>query len=381
MTAESGTFKGTVQASKYLDTSGNNMMSGGKFKEEYLILDKLTLNFQKTITDNINKVTTDYTAAIKASATSLTTEYNQKITDINGKVTSVSSVATQAADKISWLVKSGSSSSNFTITDRMISLVSSQIYIDADQVNMRGAITWNDLSRSVQNDIDAALDAADIAQQIADGTYRGGTFISGTTIYSPTIYGDVFVGNSFQLYNGYGSIDIGYGATDMGRTYGIKMSGGYGYFIATDAGARMQAGSTNIHCDGRNITATQELTISSDRRVKNSICYDMDKYENFFHALEPCVFRYNREDTGRLHIGYIAQDVKRAMDENGLELSDFAGYVSGVNMGLEGCDDELALGYSEFTALNTFMIQKLYRQVAELRKVVEIINKKGGNYG
>lgn len=51
--------------------------------------------------------------------------------DVEQSITNVSSQYTQLADKFNWIVKSGTSSSDFTITDRMISLTSSALKIDA----------------------------------------------------------------------------------------------------------------------------------------------------------------------------------------------------------------------------------------------------------
>lgn len=59
--------------------------------------------------------------------------------------------------------------------------------LSADKINLTGSITWSDLSKSVQNNIN---EATDIAEAIANGTYSGGTFIDGTSIYSPNIYGN-----------------------------------------------------------------------------------------------------------------------------------------------------------------------------------------------
>ena len=98
-----------------------------------------------------------------------------------------------------------------------------------------GAITWNNLSSSVRNEIygayaaaaaaarDAAEAASDayeaerLARRIANGEFNNGTFINGTEIYSPTIYADEFIvkpkntaGNSrwtggYSMYGYFGS--------------------------------------------------------------------------------------------------------------------------------------------------------------------------------
>lgn len=50
--------------------------------------------------------------------------------DVNGKIVNVETIANQTAKKFSWIVKSGTSSSNFEITDRLMNLVSANINLD-----------------------------------------------------------------------------------------------------------------------------------------------------------------------------------------------------------------------------------------------------------
>lgn len=50
--------------------------------------------------------------------------------DVNGKIVNVETIANQTANKFQWIVKSGTSSSNFEITDRLMNLVSANINLD-----------------------------------------------------------------------------------------------------------------------------------------------------------------------------------------------------------------------------------------------------------
>lgn len=50
--------------------------------------------------------------------------------DVNGKIVNVETIANQTAKKFEWIVKSGTSSSNFEITDRLMNLVSANINLD-----------------------------------------------------------------------------------------------------------------------------------------------------------------------------------------------------------------------------------------------------------
>lgn len=74
------------------------------------------------------------------------TQFTLAPEDVNGKIQSVETIATQTADKFSWLVKSGTSSSNFELTDRTATLV-------ADRINYKGLVTFNGLSADAKNGI------------------------------------------------------------------------------------------------------------------------------------------------------------------------------------------------------------------------------------
>lgn len=58
------------------------------------------------------------------------TDWTPAPEDVNGKIVNVETIANQTADKFSWIVKSGTSSSNFEITDRLMNLVSANINLD-----------------------------------------------------------------------------------------------------------------------------------------------------------------------------------------------------------------------------------------------------------
>ena len=70
--------------------------------------------------------------------------FSARISDAEGNA----SEALQTADKINWIVKSGTSASNFTLTDRAISLV-------ADNIDLDGYVTFTNLKTSGQTVINA----------------------------------------------------------------------------------------------------------------------------------------------------------------------------------------------------------------------------------
>ncbi len=58
------------------------------------------------------------------------TDWTPAPEDVNGKIVNVETIANQTANKFSWIVKSGTSASNFEITDRLMNLVSANINLD-----------------------------------------------------------------------------------------------------------------------------------------------------------------------------------------------------------------------------------------------------------
>lgn len=81
--------------------------------------------------------------------------------DVNGKIVNVETIANQTANKFEWIVKSGDSSSNFTLTDRVADLV-------AERINFKGLVTFSGLNTDAKNEI------GKVAQSKVDGLEVGG---------------------------------------------------------------------------------------------------------------------------------------------------------------------------------------------------------------
>lgn len=125
----------------------------------------------------------------------------------------------------------------------------------------------------------------------------------------------------------------------------------------------------------RTVNASGATTVS-DERLKTD-WEDLSKYEEFYKSINPKSFKYINGSSGRSHIGFSAQQIEQALFDNGLTNSDFAGIVKyKVNPDSEdyhGYDEEYGLIYSEFVALNTYMIQKLQAENATLRDELQEI--------
>lgn len=83
---------------------------------------------------------------VKIEYGSKATDYTEAPEDVDQQITAVETIASQTADKFNWLVKSGTNSTDFELTDRTATLVASAI-------NMNGLVTFSGLNTDLQNTI------------------------------------------------------------------------------------------------------------------------------------------------------------------------------------------------------------------------------------
>lgn len=74
------------------------------------------------------------------------TDWTPAPEDVDQQITAAETIASQTADKFNWLVKSGTNSTDFELTDRTAILVASAI-------NMNGLVTFSGLNTDLQNTI------------------------------------------------------------------------------------------------------------------------------------------------------------------------------------------------------------------------------------
>ena len=134
---------------------------------------------------------------------------------------------------------------------------------------------------------------------------------------------------------------------------------------------------------------------TSDKRQKKNIHPMSDKHRVFFKKLIPSIYQFRKNDSNRYHYGFVAQDVEKALNDAGMTSKDFAGFIK-TPVKKKGKDDfEHGLRYSEFIALNTYMIQgllntvdehkviiqELLKIVGELKEKIELLEKRGEQIG
>lgn len=155
-------------------------------------------------------------------------------------------------------------------------------------------------------------------------------------------------------------------------------------------------GSGHIWKNGSATTYLSTASTSSDRRLKEHIS-DLSYLEDFFMQLSPIGFKYhdglyNAEGIKpTIQWGFYAQDIIKTFEDNGMDWQNYDLVLKEVtDISKEErayiddtCDGILKVSYQNFTALNTHMIQKVYRsnlelhaENAELRDRIVILEQK-----
>lgn len=274
--------------------------------------------------------------------------------------------------------------------------------IDAQRINLTGAITWSDLASDAKGQINTAnQNAASANNTVTAWKYQGTTYIDGTKLMTGTVTASTIQGGQVKLLAGSseGSLQAGIlgitaassselaiNLTSLGAlrfrandgdvyisadgynfptyiqlsnniiTLGVNStSAQYSYVLPNRSGIT-SLGNTNLPFDTVYIT-TGPIVIS-DRRAKADLAYDLDRYDSFFNALRPVSYRLAEGNDGARHLGLVAQDVELALEETGLAPGDLAALVKER--------DTYALRYEEFIPLCVRQIQQLKARVAAL---------------
>ena len=151
-------------------------------------------------------------SVLEQTASSLTS----RISNAEGDISTVE----QTAKKINWVIASGSSSSNFTLTSRMANLV-------AEQIELTGYVTFNDLKQSGSTTINGNnIKTGDIDASLLK---IGGSKVFESVGGKFKIYKD-FVPSSISLSNlSVNSISIVNGPTIRGSYGDLSLGVTYGY--------------------------------------------------------------------------------------------------------------------------------------------------------
>ncbi len=201
-----------------------------------------------------------------------------------------------------------------------------------------------------------------------------------------------------QNQDGSGNVAIGQQALNTLKTGhnntaigNCALSGSVDRNNATGLGYNSQVtGSDQVQLGDSSVTvyAQKALVTRSDARDKIDI-EDSPLGLNFILKLRPCKYRMNSREAyfekgqerdftatndgskagKRPHYGLIAQEVKEVMNELGV---DFAGYLDSK---VDGGEDVLSLGYTEFIAPMIKAIQEQQKMIEALQKQIQELKK------
>lgn len=163
---ETGKGIKSVTPEYYLSTS-NETQTGGSWKTTQ---DTWSSGKYYWTRDSINWNDGTTTTTTPVLATGLN--------NANSTANNAQTIANQTASKFEWIVKSGTSASNFTLTDRTAQLV-------ADSINLKGLVKFTGLDSSTQSKIDLPNDT--ITKWSDDTIDEDVTIINGGYIRAGTI--------------------------------------------------------------------------------------------------------------------------------------------------------------------------------------------------
>lgn len=142
---------------------------------------------------------------IKLEKGSKATDWTPAPEDVDQQITAAETIASQTADKFNWLVKSGTNSTDFELTDRTATLVASTI-------NMNGLVKFSGLNTDLQNTINNKANVSYMGLSSAGDT-KGCWKIAMINIRSSFVNQEIVIGVNHREY-GYTECRIRFQNTD-----------------------------------------------------------------------------------------------------------------------------------------------------------------------
>lgn len=255
---------------------------------------------------------------------SLTLQADRIVSQVEDAEDNISRVE-QTADKINWVVQSGTSASNFTLTSHMAELVSDEVHIVTDDL------------------------------QISSISYGGSCHVQCSS-------------SGVDIYPGRGDVTIG----NPSGTIDLKGSRVYAPTLRPEGSPNCIVGNGNCVIYGQ--VSGNSWAENSDRELKYDITdISADTAGKFIAALKPSSYHMveplpeavkefnivqtrSAQEPGDTRYGFIAQDVQAAMEG--------AGMTDGIVVTMDG--GTLGLRYTELIAPLVKVVQDLAARVEAL---------------
>lgn len=384
-------------------------------------LDESTSSRFEQTAEQIQSEVTRATSAETTLQSSITQNAESISTEVANRQSADSNLSTQisqTAHSVALTASGGNNSVGITI----------QLYdengnlIDTDSgnanINIVGFVSFSDLAGEGTTTINGKnIKTGTISCDLLDGgTIEGQTFYGGYIYSDDIVCGKAFYMNSGIPMLGSGTVDkvkafyldrvnrVCFDNDIVANVFGNLLGNAY---TATTASCATRCGSGDyyMYFTGANnfVPSSSEIqcgtspnpfnkgysvngwNTTSDERVKKDFVpleYD-ERFEYFFYLLDPMEYRLISDTDGVVHIGFVAQRVKDAMNACGIREDEFYGFhhnyvdVSEFDSQEQyqaflernqGNTDTYSLCYEEFIALNTHMIQKQHKEIESLKQ-------------
>lgn len=322
---------------------------------------------------------------VNGDVSSLQVSLGNVQSEVSGKIdgNTAQSLINQSIDKIELSVSSGSGGSTFTLKAGSTTLSTNTLDLHVNAVNIDGTLK----ASQIQTGSIYVGDLADGSDYATKNYVNNNAGLSQTEvddridtyIDSTSITAEILRGRTVSLMANrrteIGTIELvdtttGYGVSISTYDGGIQLDSGGNVYITSAYRTRLQLDADAAKI-GPTVWATDGTVIySSDKNVKNSIDYDLSRYRQFLLDLKPCRFKYNEGQSGRYHIGMIAQDMEKSLADNGIAPSEFSGWckmpIRDENHNITGYT--YGIRYDSLIPLNTLMIQELVKRVEALER-------------
>lgn len=357
--------------------------------------------FESPTTAEMKRKLAETRAQFKILHDEISSEIKALEDDVDGKYTKL----TQTVDSFTFEDEDGTVKIDGGVVD------ASGLKVDA--ANVTGTLTIGQLPSSVAETSDIPSKVSQLTNDSGYQTKSGVTtivngtvttdYINALDITATNISGGFIAGDDMQLdgeldvyeaitpYRYGGKVGFYTGSSGSGTlSPGVALKAGspYNVCMVTDSGAAIASGSgakVSVYGTTASIAANSLLyngnaIHTSDRNVKHDINYNLERYEAMYNALKPCSYKYDYGTSNRDHTGFIAQDFKDAIVSNGLTTEECAAYVDITDESQETFG-KCGLRYEEVISLNTWQIQKLKAENAEIKsrllKLEEKLTKMG----
>lgn len=306
-----------------------------------------------TVNSRITQTATSITSSVAST-------YQTK-SDADDDYQSLSSTITQTANSINSVVAQKVGNSEVI---SKINQSAEDITISANKVNISGVIT------AINNDTSTTINGGKIetgtlsASQITTGTLNGSN-VSITNLSASNLRTGTLSAAAINLGSGKFSVNTsGYLTAKSGKFGNLTLNssgidGDDFQFRNTYLGYKYNGAWTSVSWTG----IGRAGTAYSDKNLKKNIKSLDNKYNDFFDDLKPVSFKWKNtkyKTDNKEHIGFIAQDIQKAEQNNDLDL----------DLVYED-KDVLNLDKREIIALNTWQIQLLKKEIKELKEEIK----------